>query len=81
MTSVAGPPLRPRMNAKIKLPKPVTYGVTSVPRTVPSMPSSDMHSRHQMVRNEAKRKTPVKIHGAQTPVCSIHVIAECTGWS
>src|SRR5437016_5621294 len=75
-TSEPGPPLEPSTKAKIKFPIPEQYGMTSVPRTVPSTPLSDMASSRQIIRKEAAMKRPRKHHGAQLPEASIHVMTD-----
>src|SRR5208337_3097025 len=57
ITSAPEPPLRPRMKAKMRLPMPVQYGITSVPSTVPSKPWALNTSSRQSIRNDAARNT------------------------
>ena len=80
-TSAPRPPLAPSTKAKIRLPIPEQYGMTRVPRTVPSTPLSVMASSRQIMRNEAAMKRPRKHQGAKAPVLSIHFKNELKGRS
>jgi len=54
------------IKAKIRLPIPEQYGMTRVPRTVPSTPLLFMASSRQIIRKGAEQgKTPMNIHGRQ----------------
>ncbi len=64
ITSAPLPPLRPRMKAKIKLPMPEQYGMTSVPSTVPSKPPALIASSRQIISSEATMNSARKSHGA-----------------
>jgi hypothetical protein len=64
ITSAPEPPVRPRMKAKIKLPRPEQYGMTSVPRTVPSKPRALITSSRQIIRSEAARNSARNSQGA-----------------
>src|SRR6266404_893818 len=75
-TSVPEPPLIPSTNAKIKLPMPEQYGMTRVPRTVPSTPLALMDSNRQIIRKEAARKRPKNNHGAHGPLLSTHLVSQ-----
>ena len=67
MTSAPLPPVWPRMKAKIKLPMPEQYGITSVPSTVPSKPPALIASSRQIMRNDATRNSARNSHGVHAP--------------
>src|SRR5271170_1795734 len=64
ITSAPLPPLRPRMKAKMRLPSPVQYGMTSVPSTVPSKPFALKISSRQIIRNDDATNNERNSHGA-----------------
>ncbi len=64
ITSAPLPPLRPRMKAKIRLPMPEQYGMTSVPSTVPSKPPALIASSRQIISNDATMNSARNSHGA-----------------
>ena len=71
-TSEHGPPFAPTTKVKMRFPIPEQYGITRVPRTVPSTPPAFIFSSRQIMRNEAAMKIRTNQTGAQ-PVLSIHV--------
>ena len=72
--SLPGAPFLPIMNAKIRLPIPEQYGITSVPSTVPSIPVLFIASKRQIIRKDPVRKITMNIHGASAPLLSIDVM-------
>ena len=64
ITSPPLPPRWPMMNAKMRLPMPVQYGMTSAPSTVPSKPLALKTSSRQTIRNDAAMNSARNSHGA-----------------
>ena len=64
ITSPPSPPRWPMMNAKMRLPMPEQYGMTSVPSTVPSKPRLLITSSRQIIMNDAAMNSARNSHGA-----------------